>query len=295
MGIDTRLWKNTYKIGDKTIDAQHYQLFYKIERLMYIAKQKDVEKIKKECDDIIEFLVNYTVEHFRDEEEYQKKVGYVDYEIHKKIHNSFKNTVALYHKQLKEDFSSKTLKYFVGTLLTWLVVHVSNCDKKIATNEPIEDNISFNKVEDLIKKIVPNILKNTYGIQVNEIKTYMYKGYIDGDVYVRSFVEEGDSNHVIIYSMSEELVRDVYTKMTTMEILDIKNLDEIEVSMVKEICNILSSYLMGIIAKEKTGMIKFWEDLYCEEYEDSEKNLRKSVMIEFVTDKGIMEVVYCLK
>ena len=65
--------------------------------------------------------------------------------------------------------------------------------------------------------------------------------------------------------------------------------------MVKEICNILSSYLMGIISKEETGMIKFWEDLYCEEYDDSEKNLRNSVMIEFVTDKGIMEVVYCLK
>ena len=75
-----------------------------------------VDKIK-ECDDIIEFLVNYTIEHFRDEEEYQKKVGYVDYEIHKKIHNNFKNTVALYQKQLKEDFSSKTLKNFVGTLI----------------------------------------------------------------------------------------------------------------------------------------------------------------------------------
>ena len=47
MGIDARLWKDKYKIGDKTIDAQHYQLFYKIERLMYIAKQKDIDKIKK--------------------------------------------------------------------------------------------------------------------------------------------------------------------------------------------------------------------------------------------------------
>ena len=33
MDTQGRLWKNEYNIGEKKIDAQHYQLFYKIERL----------------------------------------------------------------------------------------------------------------------------------------------------------------------------------------------------------------------------------------------------------------------
>ena len=54
------LWKETYRIGNKEIDEQHYLLFSKIEHLLAIAKSGDLESKKKDCHDLIEFLINYT-------------------------------------------------------------------------------------------------------------------------------------------------------------------------------------------------------------------------------------------
>ena len=41
------LWKETYRIGNKEIDEQHYLLFSKIEHLLAIAKSGDLESKKK--------------------------------------------------------------------------------------------------------------------------------------------------------------------------------------------------------------------------------------------------------
>ena len=293
MDTQGRLWKNEYNIGEKKIDAQHYQLFYKIERLLYIAKSNEPERLKQECNDIIEFLISYTIEHFAVEEAYQKKIKYVSYEKHKKIHDNFKNTVVLYQKQLNEDFSTKTLKAFIGTLLTWLVVHVCNCDKKIVKNEPLEPNITFNNVEDIIKNVAKKVMCDTYNIHINSIKTYMYKGFIDGKVFIKSLAM-GDKNHVFIYGLSEELTQNIYTKMTSMSIKNIEALDEIESSAIKEMCNILSSYAIGIITKDNVSAIKFKENIYVGKY-DTDSDLRNSVVVSLDTSIGKIEIMYCVK
>ena len=293
MDTQGRLWKNEYNIGEKKIDAQHYQLFYKIERLLYIAKSNEPVRLKQECNDIIEFLISYTIEHFAVEEAYQKKIKYVSYEQHKKIHDNFKNTVVLYQKQLNEDFSTKTLKAFIGTLLTWLVVHVCNCDKKIVKNEPLEPNITFNNVEDIIKNVAKKVMCDTYNIHINSIKTYMYKGFIDGKVYVKSLAM-GDKNHVFIYGLSEELTKKLYTKLTSMSIKNMDALDEIESSAIKEMCNILSSYAIGIITKDNVSVIKFKENIYVGKY-DTDSDLRNSVVVSLDTSIGKIEIMYCVK
>ena len=293
MDTQGRLWKNEYNIGEKKIDAQHYQLFYKIERLLYIAKSNEPERLKQECNDIIEFLISYTIEHFAVEEAYQKKIKYVSYEQHKKIHDNFKNTVVLYQKQLNEEFSTKTLKSFIGTLLTWLVVHVCNCDKKIVKNEPLEPNITFNNVEDIIKNVSKKVMCDTYNIHINSIKTYMYKGFIDGKVYVKSLAM-GDKNHVFIYGLSEELTKKLYTKLTSMSIKNMDALDEIESSAIKEMCNILSSYAIGIITKDNVSTIKFKENIYVGKY-DTDSDLRNSVVVSLDTSIGKIEIMYCVK
>lgn len=293
MDTQGRLWKNEYNIGEKKIDAQHYQLFYKIERLLYIAKSNEPERLKQECNDIIEFLISYTVEHFATEEAYQKKIKYVSYEQHKKIHDNFKNTVVLYQKQLNEDFSTKTLKSFIGTLLTWLVVHVCNCDKKIVKNEPLEPNVTFNNVEEIIKGVAKKVIGDTYNIRINSIKTYMYKGFIDGKVYVRSLAA-GDKSHLFIYGLSEELTKSIYSKMTNMSIKNFEALDEIESSAIKEMCNILSSYAIGIIVKDNISKIKFKEDIFVGKY-DEESDLRNSVVVSLDTSVGKIEIMYSVK
>ena len=55
------LWKDEYRTGIEEIDIQHRQLFDKIERLILIAKNGDIEKNRLECNDIVDFLADYTI------------------------------------------------------------------------------------------------------------------------------------------------------------------------------------------------------------------------------------------
>ena len=185
------------------------------------------------------------------------------------------------------------MKAFIGTLLTWLVVHVCNCDKKIVKNEPLEPNITFNNVEDIIKNVSKKVMCDTYNIHINSIKTYMYKGFIDGKVYVKSLAM-GDKNHVFIYGLSEELTKKLYTKLTSMSIKNMDALDEIESSAIKEMCNILSSYAIGIIIKDNVSTIKFKENIYVGKY-DTDSDLRNSVVVSLDTSIGKIEIMYCVK
>ena len=71
------LWKEEYRIGVDMIDEQHRQLFDKIEHLLEIAKGGSWESNRRECMEIIDFLVRYTIIHFETEEKFQKEKGYI--------------------------------------------------------------------------------------------------------------------------------------------------------------------------------------------------------------------------
>ena len=121
----------------------------------------------------------------------------------------------------------------------------------------------------------------------------MYKGFIDGKVYVKSLAM-GDKNHVFIYGLSEELTKKLYTKLTSMSIKNMDALDEIESSAIKEMCNILSSYAIGIITKDNVSTIKFKENIYVGKY-DTDSDLRNSVVVSLDTSIGKIEIMYCVK
>lgn len=285
------LWKEEYRTGIDKIDEQHYQLFDKIGHLLEIARSGDEQSNKKECMELIDFLVNYTIVHFETEQNLQLERHYVSYAQHVLIHKEFTNTVIEYKKLLNENFSAKILKNFIGTLLAWLVNHVCVCDRKIMKNIPIHEMETFADTEGFIRNVVQKLFTEMYNIPILETKSFMYKGSVDGAAIIRT-IAEGSNRHLFLYGMSDKMAEVLYNKISGMTFTNIDVMDDIEKSALMEIGNIISTYAMSAIEDSAKHGISFKSDLYLREYNATDYNITNSVILEVVTNYGKMDILY---
>lgn len=286
------LWKEEYKIGNKEIDEQHYQLFCKIERLLSISLSDNFADKKKECYLLINFLIDYTHFHFESEERIQKEMHYVGYEQHLWIHREFAGTILEYKEKLEQHFSLHTLKSFLGTLLTWLTLHVCGCDRKFMDNIPLEDSNELADAVGNIDMVISQFFENHYRLGVIGAKTSLYKGYVDGKIIIR-WVVRGKNDYVFLYGLSEEIARELYTLISTLKIGNIALLDEMEKSALMEITDILTSRTIAVISDDKSTDFQYEHDIFVNEYTDETYNLRDSIVLNMETDYGNMEILYC--
>lgn len=128
------LWKDKYELGVSLIDTQHKELFRRVESFMQTLRSADSwdEKIPQ-INETLEFMKRYVVEHFRYEEEYQRRINYPGYEAHKQIHTDMVNYVLEVSEQYEYyDYSEYLMQQFGGKLLAWLINHVAAEDQLIA-------------------------------------------------------------------------------------------------------------------------------------------------------------------
>lgn len=97
------MWKEKYKVGVELIDEQHKELFQRVSHFTQtIRSEEDWEKKLDKVKETMDFMKDYVVVHFNEEEAYQEKINYPDIEEHKKAHASFKEGVNNYVKILKQ-------------------------------------------------------------------------------------------------------------------------------------------------------------------------------------------------
>jgi hemerythrin-like metal-binding domain len=134
-GLNEMLWKDKYELGVPLIDTQHKELFKRVDAFLQTLRSSASwdEKVLR-VNETLEFMKGYVVEHFRDEEEFQKSVGYPGYEIHKQIHTDMVNYVVMVSAEYeREGCSEQLMQQFAGKLLAWLINHVAAEDQRIAT------------------------------------------------------------------------------------------------------------------------------------------------------------------
>jgi hemerythrin len=122
-------WSEEFATGNVTVDTQHKQLFIAINNLLDACSSGQG---RAHLSKTLDFLIDYTVKHFSDEEKLQQQCNYPDYQNHKKLHDDFKITVGDLAKQLKENGSSIALVTKVNSNIgDWIVNHIKNEDKKV--------------------------------------------------------------------------------------------------------------------------------------------------------------------
>jgi hemerythrin-like metal-binding protein len=123
------LWNNSYLIGVQKIDEQHKQLFATVNGLIdAIEHGAGKDELKKTLD----FLIDYTVNHFNEEEEIQRNCGYPNYTHHHKIHELFKVTaVELAIKAMNAGHTDTLVKEVKRKIGDWLITHVTSEDARI--------------------------------------------------------------------------------------------------------------------------------------------------------------------
>jgi len=126
------IWNERYDTGIEKIDLQHRKLVGLINVLFDAIPLKDRQEILNQT---LTELVNYTIYHFKLEEELMIKYNYVDFQDHKDEHVLFIEKINRYMESLQVD-NNKILLNLISFLKDWLLKHIMDTDKKYITVIP---------------------------------------------------------------------------------------------------------------------------------------------------------------
>lgn len=122
-------WKEDLRIGVEQIDNQHKELLGRIDNLFEACNKG---KGKEEVIKVIDYLGEYVVTHFSDEEDLQKKYAYPEYNNHKAMHTQFIKDFEVLKGSLNKDGVSPGLVIRMNKLLIdWLLNHIKKTDKEL--------------------------------------------------------------------------------------------------------------------------------------------------------------------
>ena len=128
---ETRIiWTDELATGNEKIDEQHKKILNITNVFIDTCLKGEGKKVLGE---MLDFLIDYTVEHFTYEEKLMTEYNYPEYKKHKKLHDNFKITVIELKKQFDESGASDELnKNLSITVIKWLIGHIKFEDFKIA-------------------------------------------------------------------------------------------------------------------------------------------------------------------
>ena len=122
-------WTSKLETGIPSVDNQHKKLVDCINQLHDAMKQQQgAQKVQE----ILDFLVSYTITHFKDEEALMAKKNYPDLAAHKMVHEKFVREV----QKMRDDFKAgRNLTLELSQALTdWLKNHIMGTDMKYVSH-----------------------------------------------------------------------------------------------------------------------------------------------------------------
>ncbi|QAA33909.1 bacteriohemerythrin [Clostridium manihotivorum] len=124
-------WKDEYTVGVKLIDDQHRKLLEIADDVYQLTKNNFITDKYDKIVQVIEELKDYTVFHFKSEEEYMLSIGYKKFLSHKVEHDDFVNKInSLDLKQIDESQQQYLLE-ILEFIVKWIDEHIMQKDKLI--------------------------------------------------------------------------------------------------------------------------------------------------------------------
>ncbi len=120
-------WYDDYNIDVELIDDQHRELVNVVTRLQ---ESLSSGAVNSEIGEALKFLVQYTQQHFTDEEKLMTTIGFTEIDSHKRMHVKLIDDVKNILLDLKKGKSIHPYE-LIDFLTEWLINHIRNEDKKI--------------------------------------------------------------------------------------------------------------------------------------------------------------------
>ena len=121
-------WTADLSVGVEAIDNQHKELIRRMNDFFQSMEGDSRERVLE----MLGFLGDYVVTHFRDEEALQVRYNYSGYAEHRKLHQDFVKDVQKLTEDIKSNGFTIASKSLVGMTLTrWLTLHILKADKAV--------------------------------------------------------------------------------------------------------------------------------------------------------------------
>jgi hemerythrin len=120
-------WTPALAIGVPEIDAQHQELFLRIEKLVLGVSRGRAGEVEQ----LLEFLGQYATKHFGAEERWMIRSAYPEYSIHKQEHERFIRD----YEHMTQEYRAKGPTVLQGMRMNnwiseWLREHISRADRE---------------------------------------------------------------------------------------------------------------------------------------------------------------------
>ncbi|MFZ5967091.1 MAG: bacteriohemerythrin [Bacillota bacterium] len=121
-------WKEQYTVNVKEIDEQHKKLFEIGSRLYALTLDADDTDHYDEIIDILEELKDYTMEHFRFEENLLLKHNYKYLDKHKVEHDAFIDKLGELESQNIDEKQKRVKMELIMFVSDWIGKHILKTD-----------------------------------------------------------------------------------------------------------------------------------------------------------------------
>lgn len=122
-------WSEDYAIGVEQIDAEHRGIFENFNKLYSRMREGQGHEYYGE---LLDFLVGYVNTHLEHEEQYQLKISYEGYQVHKEYHDKFRQRIHEFMENHKvQSIRDKELISICLFIKDWLIHHILLEDIKI--------------------------------------------------------------------------------------------------------------------------------------------------------------------
>lgn len=123
-------WLDSYAVGVPEVDAQHQEIFRRVDRLLSAMQEG---KGRQEVGAMVDYLGEYVVAHFNAEEKVMARHGYPEMAAHKALHAAFMADFAALKREFEAKGTSTLLAIQIQRrVVDWLVTHIGREDRRIA-------------------------------------------------------------------------------------------------------------------------------------------------------------------
>jgi hemerythrin len=123
-------WSESLASGSSDIDTQHKELIVRVNNLL-LAVDKGTTA-REEISKIVQYLTEYVVFHFGNEEKYMAKYNYSSATAHKAQHEQFVKTfMKLKERLMMEGINAPLAQEVKDLCVDWLVNHIKYSDRAL--------------------------------------------------------------------------------------------------------------------------------------------------------------------